>query len=59
MNWTMASVDLKDDLNKTVDVNMNKFTVREGYCSYKSVETEYNYNLDSTMFFLPFFQSPF
>ena len=55
----MASVDLKDDLNKTVDANMNKFTVREGYCSYKSVETEYNYNLDSTMFFLPFFQSPF
>ena len=59
MNWTMASVDLKDDLNKTVNANMNKFTVREGYCSYKSVETEYNYNLDSTMFFLPFFQSPF
>ena len=30
MNWTMASVDLKDDLNKTTDKNMNKFTVRGG-----------------------------
>ena len=45
MNWTTVSVDLKDDLNKTADINMNKFTVRGGYCSYKSVETEY-YNLD-------------
>ena len=45
MNWTTVSVDLKDDLNKTSDINMNKFTVRGGYCSYKSVETEY-YNLD-------------
>ena len=41
----MVSVDLKDDLNKTADTNMNKFTVRGGYCSYKSVKTEY-YNLD-------------
>ena len=45
MNWTTASVDLKDDLNKVADTNMNKFTVQGGYCSYKSVETEY-YNLD-------------
>ena len=30
MNWTTASVDLKDDLNKTTDTNMNKFTVRGG-----------------------------
>ena len=45
MNWTTISVDLKDDLNKTTDINMNKFTVQGGYCSYKSVETEY-YNLD-------------
>ena len=30
MNWTTTNVDLKDDLNKTTDTNMNKFTVREG-----------------------------
>ena len=46
MNWTTASVDLKDDLNKVADTNMNKFTIRGGYCSYKSIETKYNYNLD-------------
>ena len=46
MNWTTASEDLKDDLNQTADTNINKFTVRGGYCSFKSVEIEYNYTLD-------------
>ena len=46
MNWTTVSEDLKDNLNKTADTNMNKFTVRGAYCSYKSVGIEYNYNLD-------------
>ena len=27
INWTTASEDLKDDLNKTADTNVNKFTV--------------------------------
>ena len=36
MNWTTASVDLKDDLNKTANTNMNKFTIRGGYYSYIS-----------------------
>ena len=50
----MASEDLKDDWNKTANVNMNKFTVRGDYNSYKSVGTEYNYNLDcyNILFFL-------
>ena len=39
-------MDLKDDLNKTADTNMNKFAVRGGWHSYKSVKTEYKYNLD-------------
>ena len=39
INWTTASEDLKDDLNKTADTNVNKFTVRGGYYSYKSVGT--------------------
>ena len=39
INWTMASEDLKDDLNKTADTNVNKFTVRGSYYSYKSVGT--------------------
>ena len=56
MNWTMVSVDLKDDLNKTTDTNMNKFTVRGGYCSYKSVKTEY-YSLDCYNVLFPFFFS--
>ena len=30
MNLTTASVNLKDDLNRTADTNMNKFTVRGG-----------------------------
>ena len=42
----MASEDLKDNLNETTNTNMNKFTVWGGYCSFKSVEIEYNYNLD-------------
>ena len=46
INWTMASEDLKEDWNKTADVNMNKFTIQGDYCSYKSIGTEYNYNLD-------------
>ena len=39
INWTTASEDLKDDLNKTADTNVNKFTVQGGYYSYKSVGT--------------------
>ena len=39
INWTMASEDFKDDLNKTADTNVNKFTVRGGYYLYKSVGT--------------------
>ena len=39
-------MSLKNNSNKITDTNMNKFTVREGQCSYKSVETEYKYNLD-------------
>ena len=46
MNRTTTSVNLKDAWNKTADTNMNKFTVRGGQRSYKSVETEYKYNLD-------------
>ena len=57
MNWTTASEDLKEDLNKTADTNMNKFTVRGGYCSYKSVETEYNYNLNCYNVLSPIFSS--
>ena len=30
MNCTTTNVNLKDDLNKTSDTNMNKFTVRGG-----------------------------
>ena len=30
MNWTTTSVDLKDDLNKTANTNMNKFIVQGG-----------------------------
>ena len=30
MNWTTANVDLKDDLNKIADTNMNKFTIQGG-----------------------------
>ena len=54
INWTTASEDLKDDWNKIANANMNKFTVRGDYSSYKSVETEYNYNLDcyNILFFL-------
>ena len=55
MNWTTTSVDLKDDLNKTVDTNINKFTVRGGYCPFKSVEIEYNYNLDCYNVLFPSF----
>ena len=51
----MASEDLKDNLNETTDTNMNKFTVRWGYCSYKSVGTEYNYNLDCYNVFFSLF----
>ena len=58
MNWTTASVDLKDDLNKTANTNMNKFTVRGGYCSYKSIETEYNYFLDCYNVLSPVFLIP-
>ena len=28
INWTPANEDLNDNLNKTADTNMNKFTVR-------------------------------
>ena len=51
----MASEDLKDNLNETTDTNMNKFTIRGGYYSYKSVGIEYNYNLDCYNVFLLFF----
>ena len=46
MNWITASMSLKDNSNKTTDTNMNRFSVREGSHSYKSVETEYKYRLD-------------
>ena len=59
MNWTTASEDLKDDLNQTADTNINKFTVRGGYCPFKSVEIEYNYNLDCYNVFSLVFLSPF
>ena len=55
MNWTTASVDLKNDLNKIADTNMNKFTIQGGYSSYKPVKTEYNYNLDCYNAFSPVF----
>ena len=54
----MASEDLKDNLNETADTNMNKFTVRGGYCSYKSVGIEYNYNLDCYNVFFSFSPPP-
>ena len=46
INWTMASENLKDNLNKTADTNRNKFTAWGGHCSYKSIGTKYNYILD-------------
>ena len=56
----MASKDLKEDWNKTADVNMNKFTIQGDYCSYKSVGIEYNYNLDcyNILFFSFLFLPP-
>ena len=58
MNWTTASVNLKDDLNKAANTNMNKFTIQGGYCSYKSVETKYNDNLDCYNVLSPVFPIP-
>ena len=40
MNWTMASMSLKDNSNKTVDTNMNKFSIRGDQHLCKSIETE-------------------
>ena len=54
----MASEDLKDNLNETTNTNMNKFTVWGGYCSYKSIGTEYNYNLDCYNVFFSFSPPP-
>ena len=59
MNWTTASMSLKDNSNKTADTNMSKFPIRGGSRSYKSVETEYVYKLDcynvpSRVFSIPY-----
>ena len=46
MSCTMISMGLRDDSNKTTDTNMNRFPVRGGLRSYKSIETLYKYRLD-------------
>ena len=46
MNWTAASISLKDNLNRTADTNIYRSSVRGGSRSYKSIETKYKYRLD-------------
>ena len=54
MNWTMASMDLKDDLAKTRSTNLNKFTVQGTKSPYKSIKPITSIILMATVFSFPF-----
>ena len=56
MNFTTASMDLKDDEAKTKKIKLNEFTVRGGILSYKSITVGYKYNFDCYSLFSLLFQ---
>ena len=56
MNWIKASIDLDDDQAKaeTKSTDLNRFTVRRGKSSYKSIKQATNVTLMATVFSLYF-----
>ena len=59
MNLTTTSMDLKDDEARTRKIELNKFTVRGGILSYKSITIGYKYNSDYYSILSLFFRSLF
>ena len=54
MNWTMASMDLKDDQTKTMNADVNELTVRGDNFFYKSIKQRTIAILSVTVFSLDF-----
>jgi len=54
MNWTTASVDLKDDLAKIRSTDLNEFIVRGTKSPYKSIKPITSIILMATVFSFAF-----